>query len=110
MAEFDEKKHPRQKDGKFTNSNFFESAEETVNLSKREWARYYETLGKIKSGTLSVRLTPNGDRVIILENKLIIDNNKYQRPKVHAIKEFRDNDSLNDFVKLLEQKGFLKWR
>lgn len=104
MAEFDEKKHPRQKDGKFTNSNFFESAEETVNLSKREWAQYYETLGKIKSGNAYAEVTGKGNRMVIVENYLVFDNNCYVSPRVKKILKFNSEDELQDYLKSRRKK------
>lgn len=144
MNAFEESKHPRDKDGKFTDSGggnsrageakrIFELAEklgieynkntsyqtikarveqlekakrQNVSLSKQEWAQYYKILGDEKHGNFVFK-TKSGQRVVRLENKVIIDNGEFENPRVQKVYEFRDNDIMNDWFNDLVNKGVI---
>lgn len=87
-----------EKSGKYGKTDFFKEAEKAVTLSKQEWARYYEKIGEIKANMFTPIFTDKGERIIVLDNKLIVDNNKFEKPKVKLIKTFLSEDDLYDFI------------
>lgn len=78
-------------------------------LSKQEWAQYYQKIAQIKAGTFRERKLSNGDRVVIVGNKFIVDNGQFGSPRVKSVTEFRTNEALNDYLNLIEAEGMLKW-
>lgn len=106
MADFDESKHPRDESGKFTdkgggyrqNASYSEILGKDIQLTKQEYARYYEKVGQIKAGLLNADTDKNGNRRIILDNKLIFDNNRFENPKIKYVLEFGSEDDLYSFI------------
>lgn len=114
--QFDESKHPRDDEGKFTTKEFRQntsyedilkndyndlSVEELkkrqtidltkkkVTLSKSEWARFYKRLGEIQSGGYVYNI--DGVYWVRIDNKLIKYNGDYVNPKVLNIIEVDDD-------------------
>lgn len=78
-------------------------------LTQKEWALYYRKIGEIEAGTTRERKSKSGERVIIVDKKLIIDDGKYISPKVKSVMEFKTIDALNDYLDLMETEGIFKW-
>lgn len=78
-------------------------------LTDAEWAEYYKKLGEVKAGTLKVRRTKNGDRLLVVGNKVLIDNGKFVNPKVKSVQEFGDSELLSDYLNMIDDGGFSKW-
>ena len=71
-------------------------------LTKAEWAEYYKKLGEIRAGTLKERRTKNGDRLLVVGNKVLIDNGKFVNPKVTTICKFVTQNDLYDCLEYYE--------
>ncbi len=76
-------------------------------LTKRDWARFYKTLGEIKSGGYVVK-DKNGNKYIPLYKmsdsdvpKIICCSGTYENPKVINVFEFNSEDNLNIFMEEL---------
>lgn len=80
----------------------------TYNVSRQEWARYYEQLGFIKAGTFSPMKTEDGGNVIRIDNKLFFDNGDFENPKVKKVYQFKSDDDIDKFIKVFKGKGVLK--
>lgn len=78
-------------------------------LTKAEWAEYYKKLGEIKAGTLKVRRTKNGGRLIVIDKKVVIDNGKFMNPKVKSVQVFGDTELLSGYLRKIDNGGFIKW-
>ena len=78
-----------------------------ASLSKVEWAKYYKALGEMKAGTLRTRYFGNGARIVVVDNKIILDNGKYITPKVKAVLEFETEDKLVDYFNKMEREGVI---
>ncbi|MDE7330301.1 MAG: hypothetical protein K2N30_04330 [Clostridia bacterium] len=125
MKEFDEREHPRDKDGKFTDSNGKSNKEKLVeaesiyntepaqapisksaHLTKQEWAMFYERIGKIKKEGHYVPKTEKGDMLIPIETKdsnvLVIASGTYQNPKVKFTVRCKSNAHLYKIIDKLE--------
>ena len=113
-GEWDESKHPRDGDGKFTSGAGTSSQsntreQNTLNLSKQDWARLYEKLGEIKRGGAVIR-TSKGDMIIPLHKmsdgdtvKLVFIGGTYERPNARRVLRFIDEDEMNDFIEEIER-------
>lgn len=71
-------------------------------LSKSEWAEYYKKLGEMKSGTLQTRQNMNGERIVIIDKKIVVDNGKYVSPRVKAVYAFANEERLYDYLADIE--------
>lgn len=120
---FDESKHPRTEDGRFTvangtgksfrqNTSYSEILAEDrkknkIDLSKQEWAMLYERIGKIKKEGHYVCTTKNGDMLIPIEtnksNVLVIASGSYQNPKVKYAVRFYNKDYMYRMIERLEE-------
>ena len=135
MTEFDESKHPRAEDGRFTdgqndvrNKSIKQLEEEqarevnrpkdivvSANLTnqknkviKQEWARYYSVLGEIKAGTFTPMRTKQGGNVIRIDNKFFFDNGNFEKPKVNKVYSFSSEEAISDFISYSIVIGVLK--
>lgn len=106
MTEFDENKHPRNEDGRFTNGGAKEfrqnesytailkadrSAANT--LTKKEFAIWYKKIGEIERGGC-VAENLNGDKLIPIENKLAVTSGTYEAPELVAVVAFKSEDEM----------------
>jgi len=128
MADFDESKHPRDDDGKFTDGNGSEwttskrdysnvrSKENVlqsnkdlgkIELSQQEWAQYYKIIGDEQHGDF-VYHSDDNERWVRLDHKLVVDDNEYMTPTVKRVYTYPDNDSMNDVLNILARKGTIK--
>ncbi|MGN0743901.1 MAG: hypothetical protein ACI4MZ_01315 [Christensenellales bacterium] len=118
--EWDESKHPRDDDGQFTDGNKthwittkrdysnvqggegkylqFDNQDDTINLTKQEWAQYYKILGDEQHGDF-VYHTPDGGRAVRLDNKIIFDNGDFEMPIVKYVSSFVNEDAMFDYLK-----------
>ncbi len=78
-----------------------------VNLSKQEWAMFYERLGKIKKEGHYVPKTSNGEMIISLEtdgsNVIVIAKGTYQYPIVRVALRFENNEYMYRMIEKLEE-------
>lgn len=129
MANFDESKHPRDDDGKFTDGNGSQwttskrdysnvqgeekkrlqsdSGSGKISLSKQEWAQYYKIIGDEQHGDF-VYHTETNERYVRLESKIVIDDNDFVSPKVKEVIAFDNNDLLNDALNQIARRGIIK--
>lgn len=129
MANFDESKHPRDDDGKFTDGNGSrwttskrdysnvqgeekkrlqsDSGSGKISLSKQEWAQYYKIIGDEQHGDF-VYHTETNERYVRLESKIVIDDNDFVSPKVKEVIAFDNNDLLNDALNQIARRGIIK--
>lgn len=122
MAEFDESKHPRAEDGKFTNGGAKQYRQNTsydeivdcnsdniqrkktrkASLSKKEFAVWYQKIGEIKRGG-HVDTMSNGYKLIPIGNKIVVTSGTYEKPKAKGVLVFPSEDEM--FNGLEELKG-----
>lgn len=135
MTEFDESKHPRAEDGRFTDGQndarnksikqLEEKQAREVNRPKdivvsanltnqknkvtsQEWARFYTALGYIQAGTLTPMKTEKGETVIRIDNKLFFNSGTYGKPKVNKVYLFDSEDEIDNFIYIFKKNGVLK--
>lgn len=135
MIEFDESKHPRAEDGRFTdgqndarNKSIKQLEEEqarevnrpkdivvSANLTnqknkvtKQEWARFYTALGHIQAGTYTPMKTEKGETVIRIDNKLFFNSGNYDKPKVNKVYSFDSEHEIDSYIRIFKKKGRLK--
>ncbi len=126
MKEFDESKHPRDDDGKFTdgsgnsksekladaekiyNSELPNTIKRDTKLNKQEWAMFYERIGKIKKEGHYVPKTAKGEMLIQIETKdsnvLVFASGTYQNPKVKSIVRFKNKESMYRMMRVWEKQ------
>lgn len=126
MANFDESKHPRDDDGKFTDGNGArwttskrdysnvqgeekkrlqsDSGSGKISLSKQEWAQYYKIIGDEQHGDFVYHIGKGG-RAVRLGNKMVFDNGSFEKPKVTQVVEFPSNDAMNDAFSYFAERG-----
>ena len=124
---FDESKHPRDKDGKFTDGNSFGGSDngdkllKAVNeysvtnkssLTSQEWALWYKAVAENKKlGYWSEELT-NGDALLRVEtnglHKLVITSGTFEDPKAEAVYSFNNSDDMNDALERFKLWGRIK--
>lgn len=126
MANFDESKHPRDDDGKFTDGNGSrwttskrdysnvqgeekkrlqsDSGSGKISLSKQEWAQYYKIIGDEQHGDFVYHIGKGG-RAVRLGNKMVFDNGSFEKPKVTQVVEFPSNDAMNDAFSYFAERG-----
>ncbi len=68
-----------------------------INLSTKEWAQFYVKLGEIERGGY-VDVTPSGEKVVTIGNKLIISTGSYEEPKVLSVVEFKNEEAVFDML------------
>lgn len=77
-----------------------------VNLSKQEWAMFYERIGKIKNEGHYVPKTSNGEMIIPIEtaksNVIILAKGTHQRPIVKLALRFENNEYMYRMIEILE--------
>lgn len=76
----------------------------TYNVSRQEWARYYEQLGFIKAGTFSPMKTEDGGNVIRIDNKLFFDNGNFENPKVKKVVCFKNEEAITSYLEKVKNK------
>lgn len=84
-----------------------EQSRDKINLSKQEWAQYYEIIGKAKHGEFVYHASET-ERWIRLDHKIVIDNNEFGTTTILRVLVFPDNDSMNDLLNLLSEGGIIK--
>ena len=117
---WDESKHPRDDDGKFTdgmgaprtfrqNTSYREiiNSDETratkiAKITKKQWSMWYEAIGNIKRGMWC----PSNDSgyIIQIENKFFITAGSYESPILVDIWEFENSDEAQAYLEEL-----VKW-
>lgn len=121
MSNFDESKHPRDGKGKFSSTDGVGGTHEATpaeskrleelgitqtRLSKQEWAKFYERIGKIKKEGHYIPKTTKGEMIIPIETEdsyvLVIANGTYQTPKVNFAVRFENNNDMYDTIERLE--------
>lgn len=56
----------------------------------------------MKSGTLKTRQNMKGERIVIIEKKIVVDNGKYISPRVKAVYAFANEERLYDYLADIE--------
>lgn len=124
MAEFDESKHPRAEDGKFTNGGAKQYRQNTsyndivdcnsdniqrqktrnTSLSKKEFAVWYQKIGEIKRGG-HVDTMSNGDKLIPIGNKIVVTSGTYEKPKSKIVFEFKNEEKMFENLEKISRKN-----
>lgn len=107
-GEWDESKHPRDDDGKFSENGLPSSGKgDNINLTKQEWAQYYKMLGDEQHGDFVYR-NGDGSRFVRLPNKIVIDNGDFMDPKVMRVLMFPKEEEIDTMLNILAAKGIIK--
>lgn len=77
-----------------------------ASLSKQEWAQYYKALGDEKHGNFVFK-TKSGQRVVRLDDKIVIDNGDFENPRIQNIWHFRNSDAMDDLLNDLVIEGVI---
>ena len=75
-----------------------------INLTKQEWAQYYRFVNDPQNKG-AVFKKPNGERLVRLENKIVVDDGD----SVRRVMVFPNNDSMNDLINEMLDRGNLQW-
>ena len=120
MAEFDERKHPRKKDGRFAPKGNGEnrvkelerkynddlSIKPNIALTKQEWALWYKAVAENKALGYWAEELNDGTAILKVENgnnhKLIITSGTFENPKANAVYSFRNANEMNDYIEVLK--------
>lgn len=95
----------RDDDGKFSENGLSSSGKGgKINLTKQEWAQYYRFVNDPQNkGAVFKRR--NGERLVRLENKIVVDDGD----SVRRVMVFPNNDSMNDLINEMLDRGNLQW-
>lgn len=104
-----EDEHPRDKDGKFTEKSGGQTLQGKLNsaniqLSKQEWAQYYRMIDNPQNKGAIFKAW-NGKRLVRLNNKIVFDDGE----NVSRVLVFPNNDTMNDFINEMLDRGSLQW-
>ena len=95
----------RDGDGKFDKSGLPSGGKSgKINLTKQEWAQYYRFVNDPQNKG-AVFKKPNGERLVRLENKIVVDDGD----SVRRVMVFPNNDSMNDLINEMLDRGNLQW-
>lgn len=79
--------------------------DDKINLTKQEWEQYYRFVNDPQNkGT--VFKGHNGERIVRLENKIVVDDGD---SSVRRVMVFPNNDSMNDLINEMLDRGNLQW-
>ena len=94
----------RDDDGKFSENGLSSSGKGgKINLTKQEWAQYYRFVNDPQNkGAVFKRR--NGERLVRLENKIVVDDGD----SVRRVMVFPNNDSMNDLINEMLDSGNLR--
>ena len=75
-----------------------------INLTKQEWTQYYRFVNDPQNkGAVFKR--HNGERLVRLENKIVVDDGD----SVRRVMVFPNNDSMNDLINEMLDRENLQW-
>lgn len=95
----------RDSDGKFSENGLSSHGkDDKINLTKQEWAQYYRFVNDPQNKG-AVFKKPNGERLVRLENKIVVDDGD----SVRRVMVFPNNDSMNDLINEMLDRGNLQW-
>ena len=99
------KSQNRDSDGKFSENGLSSGGKgDNINLTKQEWAQYYHFVNDPQNkGAVFKRR--NGERLVRLENKIVVDDGD----SVRRVMVFPNNDSMNDLINEMLDRGNLQW-
>ena len=116
MAEFDESKHPRDNDGKFTSKdgvkeyrqntsyaeilNDLKAQSNNSSLTKQEFAIWCNKLSANLYGE-HVKILPDGHKVIPVSNKVVFSKGTFEEPIIDRVMEFDSQLELSIFMEIL---------
>lgn len=123
MAQFNESKHPRDEEGKFTNKDCSVEYRQNTSykdilssnklkvkssdMTKQEWALWYKAVADNKKLGYWAEELPNGDALLRVEtnssSKLVVTSGTFERPKAKTIFEFDNADDLIYFIAKLKE-------
>lgn len=131
MAKFEESKHPRDEDGKFTDStritsfrnrtqqakikdlekkfvSDFPIAPKKCTLNQQEWRLWYKAVIEYKKCNLAVNELDDETVILKVEtsysNKIILTSRIFDDPKAIAMYAFKSSDAMNDFIERFKKK------
>jgi hypothetical protein len=118
MANFDESKIKRDKDGKFAEQNArkAQDLERKFNddlpvapkesLSKKEWALWYKAVAENKALGYWAEELDDKNAILKIENnnshKIVITGGTFETPKAKEIYSFSSADEMNDYIEVLK--------
>ncbi len=104
-AEQARKSQNRDSDGRFSENGLSSGGKvDKINLTKQEWAQYYRFVNDPQNKG-AVFKKPNGERLVRLENKIVVDDGD----SVRRVMVFPNNDSMNDLINEMLDRGNLQW-
>ena len=99
------KSQNRDSGGKFSENELSPHGKvDKINLTKQEWAQYYRFVNDPQNKG-AVFKKPNGERLVRLENKIVVDDGD----SVRRVMVFPNNDSMNDLISEMLDRGNLQW-
>ena len=134
MPTFEENKHPRDSDGKFTDkggsnkkprqntsnneikkqqfenkyNSDLPSKPNTDQLTKQEWALWYKAVAENKKLGYWAEELSDSKAVLKVEtkylHKLVITSGTFEEPKVKAVYSFSNSDKINDAIEEIKKK------
>ena len=96
-ANWCEEDHPREPAGNSKGGQFAKKIGGSQ-VSKQQWARFYEKIGEIKRNYF-VATDEEGNWYIHVDNLLFIAMPKYENPKCKEIYKFSTEQALLDYLK-----------
>ena len=121
MAEFDERKHPRKKDGKFAPKGNGESRQSelerkynndlpikpNIALTKQEWALWYKAVAENKAlGYWYCPINKNTSLITIETKrtyKIIVTGGTFLKPKAKAVFSFKNTQEMFDNINVVKE-------
>ena len=99
------KSQNRDSGGKFSENGLSSGGKgDNINLTKQEWAQSYRFVNDPQNKG-AVFKKPNGERLVRLENKIVVDDGD----SVRRVMVFPNNDSMNDLINEMLDRGNLQW-
>ncbi len=114
MAQFKEREHPRDSDGKFTQKGgaskkaklndvanglkayYSRELNPNTSMSRKDWRAWYDAIGEIKRGMYVPK--KNDKKYIPIGNKIVITTGTYREPIAEKVLEFPSAELADSFI------------
>ena len=80
----------------------FAKKPENKTLSKKEFAVWYQKIGEIKRGGYVDKMS-NGDKLIPIDNKIVITSGTYDKPKLNRVLNFPSEEDMFEGLQALKE-------
>ena len=84
--------------GRFISKNKSDTDKPKVDLTRQEFAKWYQALGDIQRGMFCHK-DDNGNKMIVIGKKLVFASGSYANPKIKKVMSFKHEEEIEEFLK-----------